>query len=227
MTTAPARTVLLDLDGTLVDSAALITEHLAAALVTAGGPVLAPAQLLPFVGPPFEEALPELGLTPVQTSATITAYRNSYDVVAATHTPLFPGVPALLQRLRDAGLRLAVATSKPELLARAIVDGVGIAPHFVLVGGSDHVAGRVGKAAVVASVLDRLDLDPRRSPVVMVGDRHHDVDGAAEHGIPTIGVAWGYAAPGELVGARHVVADMDELATVLTAPSALVGGEPR
>jgi phosphoglycolate phosphatase len=227
VTTAPRRTALLDLDGTLVDSAAVITEHLAAALVSAGGPALAPEQLLRFVGPPFEEALPELGLTDEQTSAAITAYRLSYDRVAATHTPLYPGVPTLLRRLRASGLRLAVATSKPEHLARRIVAGVGIDEHFVLVGGSDHVAGRVGKAAVVGSVLARLGLDPRREPVVMVGDRHHDVDGAAEHGIPTIGVAWGYAAPGELAGARQVVADLDELATILTAPSSLVSGQPR
>jgi phosphoglycolate phosphatase len=84
-----------------------------------------------------------------------------------------------------------------------------------LVGGADHVAGRVGKAAVVASVIERLGVDPAREPVVMVGDRHHDVDGAAEHGIPTIGVAWGYAEPGELDGARLVVTDVQKLAEAL------------
>jgi phosphoglycolate phosphatase len=213
---ARRRTALLDLDGTLVDSAALITEHLAAALAAAGGPRMAPDELRPLVGPPFEEALPALGLTEEQTAATIVAYRDSYDRVAATHTPLFPGIPALLQRLGAAGLRLAVATSKPEHLARRIVTGIGLAEHFALVGGADHVVGRVGKAAVVGSVLDRLVLDPGREPTVMVGDRHHDVDGAAEFGIPTIGVAWGYAEPGELHGARLIVADPAELAAALT-----------
>ena len=63
--------------------------------------------------------------------------------------------------------------------------------------------GRVGKAAVIGSVLRPAARSTRRrEPVVMVGDRHHDVDGAAEYGVPTIGVAWGYAEPGELVGAR-------------------------
>jgi phosphoglycolate phosphatase len=73
----------------------------------------------------------------------------------------------------------------------------------------------VGKAAVVGSVIERLGVDPAREPVVMVGDRHHDVDGAAEHGIPTIGVAWGYAEPGELDHARLVVTDLPELAEAL------------
>jgi phosphoglycolate phosphatase len=124
-------------------------------------------------------------------------------------------VPALLERLLEADLRLAIATSKPEQLARKIVGGVGLAGYIELVGGADHVAGRVGKAAVVGSVIERLGVDPAREPVVMVGDRHHDVDGAAEHGIPTIGVAWGYAEPGELDSARLVVTDVQKLAEAL------------
>ncbi len=214
--------MLLDLDGTLVDSASLITEHLAAAIATADVPTpFTPQQLRGLVGPPFETALPELGLTPAQTLATIAAYRISYDAVAATHTPLYPGVPELLGELGAAGLRLAVATSKPEHLAVRIVDGVGIAEHFSLVGGSDHAIGRVGKNKVVASVLERLNinpaLDPSRHDVVMVGDRHHDVDGAAEHGVPTVGVAWGYAEHGELAGAATVVDTLDALRKVLTS----------
>lgn len=213
------RTALLDLDGTLVDSAALITEHLAVALAEVGAPPFRPDQLRSLVGPPFEEALPALGLTPDQTAATIVAYRRSYDRVAATHTPLFAGVPVLLDRLTGAGLRLAVATSKPETTARGIITGLGLDPYFALVGGADHLGGRVGKAAVIGSVLARLAVDPRREPVLMVGDRHHDVDGAAEFGVPTIGVAWGYAEPGELRGAHLVVSDVDELGTLLTDDS--------
>lgn len=210
------RTVLLDLDGTLVDSASLITEHLAAALTEVGVPVSDPATLRWLVGPPFETALPELGLTGPQTVAAIARYRETYGAVASTTTPIYPGIPDLIADLRGAGLRLAVATSKPEPLARAIVAGVGLAEHMELVGGSDHAGGRMGKAAVVGSVLKRLGLDPTREPVVMVGDRHHDVDGAAAHHVPTIGVAWGYAEPGELHGARLVADTLQTLRTTLT-----------
>lgn len=209
------RTALLDLDGTLVDSATLITQHLAKALASVGAPVPTPEGLRTLVGPPFETALPALGLSLQQTEAVIMAYRESYDPVAATETPLYPGIPGLLERLHTSGITLAVATSKPEYLAGWITDGTGIDRWFRLVGGTDIAAGRRGKAMVVGSVLERLGLDPTRDPVVMVGDRHHDVDGAAEHGVPTIGVAWGYAEPGELSGARLVVADVDELAEAL------------
>jgi phosphoglycolate phosphatase len=209
------RTVLLDVDGTLVDSAPTIVEHLAAAIAEVGFPVPDAARLRRLVGPPFETALPELGLTPEQTARAIVAYRTSYDAVAATITPVYPGIPALLEQLREDGMRLATATSKPEELARKIIAGTGLASCFDLVGGADHVSGRVGKAAVVASVLERLRLDPARDAVVLVGDRHHDVEGAESHGVPTIGVAWGYADPGELDGARLIVSDIDELAEAL------------
>ena len=209
------RTVLLDVDGTLVDSATTIVEHLAAAIAEVGFPVPDGARLRKLVGPPFETALPELGLTQEQTAAAIVAYRNSYDAVAATVTPVYPGIPALLERLREDGMRLATATSKPEELARKIVAGTGLASYLDLVGGADHVSGRVGKAAVVGSVLERLGLDPAVDPVVLVGDRIHDVEGGAAHGVPTIGVAWGYAEPGELAGARLIVSDVDELADAL------------
>jgi phosphoglycolate phosphatase len=209
------RTVLLDVDGTLVDSATTIIEHLGAAIAEVGFPVPDAARLRRLVGPPFETALPELGLTPEQTARAIVAYRTSYDAVAATITPVYPGIPALLEQLREDGMRLATATSKPEELARKIVAGTGLASYFDLVGGADHVSGRVGKAAVVGSVLERLRLDPARDAVVLVGDRHHDVEGAAAHGVPTIGVAWGYADDGELAGARVIVSDIDELAEAL------------
>ncbi|MBA3905849.1 MAG: HAD hydrolase-like protein [Pseudonocardiales bacterium] len=213
---SPVRTVLLDLDGTLVDSAALITEHLAGALVAVGAEVPEPAVLRSMVGPPFETAMPAIGLSAEQTAAAIVLYRRTYDLVAARHTPLYAGVPELLDKLAAAGRRLVVATSKPETTARRIVDGVGIADRFALVAGADHVLGRVGKGAVIGSALDRLGLDPRTTPVVMVGDRHHDVDGAAEYSVPAIGVGWGYAEPGELAGARLIVDDLETLLVVLT-----------
>ena len=208
------RTVLLDLDGTLVDSAAVITEHLGAALTSIGAPVPGPEKLRTLVGPPFETALPELGLTEAEAAAVIIAYRSTYDGVAASSSPLFPDTLELLDRLRAQPYRLAVATSKPEHVARDIVRRKGLG-GVELVGGADHPLGRVGKAAVVGSVLERLGIYPPVDPVVMVGDRVHDVEGAAEHGVPTIGVAWGYAEPGELADALIVVADIDELLNAL------------
>ena len=206
------QTVLLDLDGTLIDSAPLITEHLSRALATVGRDA-APESLRPLVGAPLETALPALGLDPEQSRTVLTTYRASYDRVAPTNTTLFPGVRRLLEQLGH--LRLAVATSKREPIARELVRRVGIADRLALTGGADQAVGRIGKAAVVGSVLERLSLDPARTPVVMVGDRHHDVEGAAAHGVPTIGVRWGYGSADELAGARAVVEDADALVDAL------------
>ena len=217
------RTVLFDLDGTLVDSAALITHHLAGALRAVGAEVPSPTGLLSLVGPPFETALPAIGLTAEQTTAAIRHYRSTYDAVAAEQSTLFPGIPALLDKLGAAKLLLAVATTEPELTAGRILRALGLADRFALIGGSDPAAGRVGKGPVIASVLARLDIDPADSPIVMVGDRSHDIEGAMANGVPAIGVGWGYAEPGELAAARLVVPDLDALLGILTGDDAEIG----
>jgi phosphoglycolate phosphatase len=209
------RTALLDLDGTLVDSGALIVEHLAKAMTSIGVPVPEPTVLQTFVGPPFETALPAIGLDEEQTAAVIHAYRQSYDPVAAHATPIYPGVPETLARLQEAGLRLALATSKPEHLARRIAAGTGLDRFLSETVGADDTVGRVGKDKVVAEALRRLAIDPAADLVIMVGDRHHDVDGAAAHGVRCIGVGWGYALPGELAGAELVVEDLAGLEQAL------------
>ena len=220
------RTILFDLDGTLVDSAALITHHLAGALRAVGVEVPEPAGLMSLVGPPFETALPAIGLTAEQTTAAIRHYRGTYDAVAAEQSVLYPGIPALLDQLGAAGMQLAVATAKPERTADRILTGLGLADRFVLIGGADPAAGRVGKGPVIASVLARLELDPALCPVVMVGDRSHDVEGAIANGVPAIGVGWGYADPGELAAAQLVVADLDALLVVLTDDAAIWSARP-
>lgn len=223
--------MLLDLDGTLLDSATGITQHLSLALASVGS--THPASTLRWcVGPPFQTVMPELGLGPDQVLAAITEYRRTYDPVATTLSRPFPGIVKLLDRLRNNGIRLAVATSKPESLARDIVVGNGLAEYFEVIGGADLERGRTGKAAVLESVLFRLGgststgrsrpspvADPAAGPTrtVMVGDRLHDVHGAAAHGLSTIGVSWGYAEPGELLraGALCVVDTPEELCEVL------------
>ncbi|MDT8912550.1 HAD hydrolase-like protein [Amycolatopsis sp. PS_44_ISF1] len=217
------RTVLFDLDGTLADSAALITEHLALAITKIGGPRPAPEVLRTLVGPPLDTGLLAIGLSADQTRAARLAYDATYNPIAPTHTPVYPGIRELLARLRDAGMQLAVATSKPEPLAVRVAAGLGFSEFLTVVGGADEANGRGTKADVVASVLERLGLDPAHAPVVMVGDRHHDVDGAAAHGVPAIGVGWGYARPGELTGAVAVVPDVAALETVLLGPWAWAG----
>ncbi len=120
-------------------------------------------------------------------------------------TTLYDGMLDVLADLRERGLTLAVATSKPEYYAVPIVEHLGIAEFFATVGGDALDGSRDTKAKVIAEALRRLG-SPSPDEVLMLGDRSHDVDGARAHGIDCIGAGWGYATPGELVGAIEVFA---------------------
>ena len=213
---SPLRAVLFDLDGTLCDSEDGIVSHLGRALATVGLPVPGRDALRACVGPPWHHGLDLIGVPIDRVPDVIAAYRATYDDEAPGLAPPFPGVAEALARLHDAGLAMAVATSKPQHLAVRIVSGGPLARYLPTVVGADPDAGRHTKADSVAGALAAVRLD---GPVVMVGDRHHDVDGARAHGLDTIGVRWGTAAPGELeaAGALAVVDSPTQLADLLLA----------
>ncbi|WCO68365.1 HAD hydrolase-like protein [Iamia majanohamensis] len=216
---SPPAAVLFDLDGTLCDSEAGIVEHLAAAHATVGLPVPSRPVLRGCVGPPWSESLPAIGVPPDQVEPLITAYRATYDPAAPGLAVPFPGVADALGHLHGAGLALAVATSKPQHLATRIVVEGPLGRWFDEVVGADPAAGRHTKADVVGTALGSLGgLDA--TAVVMVGDRLHDVHGAAAHGVATVGVGWGCAEPGELeaAGAVEVVGSPEALVALLLGP---------
>jgi len=207
--------VLLDLDGTLSEAGPAIVAAVAVALEHVGADPLDERALRAFVGPPLEDsfaALPRMDERLVQEAVAV--YRASYDLLGS---PLYDGVVDALQALRGAGLRLALATSKPQVFAEQVVAAHGLAPLLDVVVGSDRPAGRRTKGDVVAAALERMQ--PCRAPV-MVGDREHDVLGATEHGVPCVGVLWGYgdAAELEAAGAVALARTPAELAALLTGP---------
>jgi phosphoglycolate phosphatase len=122
----------------------------------------------------------------------------------------------VLAVLQVSGVRMAVATSKPERYAIPIVEHLGLTEFFETVGGDELDGSLRTKALVIAKVLDRLG-SPDPDSVVMVGDRAHDVLGAREHGITCIGAGWGYGLPGELLdaGADPICAAPRELLAAL------------
>ena len=122
--------------------------------------------------------------------AAVAAYRADYTSRGWAMNRPFDGVPELLADLRDAGVRLAVATSKAEPTAHRILAHFGLDGYFEVIAGASVDGARSTKADVVAHALDQLAPLPER--VLMVGDRSHDVEGAAAHGIDTVVVDWGY-----------------------------------
>lgn len=213
-------TVLFDLDGTLTDPAVGITRSVAYALEQLGRPPLAAGELLRFIGPPIQEGFADVaGIATADVDRAVTAYRDYFAVTGIFENELYVGIVDVLQQLLGRGVRLAVATSKPTVFARRIVQHFAIAEFFEVVGGAELDGSRRHKADVIAHVLASLGEDTGR--VVMVGDREHDVLGAAVHGLPCIGVGWGYGSELELrnAGALAVVARVDDLAEFLLEES--------
>lgn len=212
--------VLFDLDGTLSDSARGITSSMRHALVHHGIDVPDDDVLNSFVGPPFRVALAGIGLDPSRIDDVVTTYRADYNAGRLFDNDVYPGVRDVLVALSEVGVSVAVATSKPQPPARRIVEHFGLQGYLTRgldgVFGADLERPHDTKADVIGRALASLQREPDAG-VVMVGDRLHDVEGAAQHGIATIGVAWGYAAPGELAeaGAVAIVESAADLASLL------------
>jgi phosphoglycolate phosphatase len=208
--------VIFDLDGTLTDSAHGVVSSFRHALAEVGAEIPGGDLASRVVGPPMHHTLRSMGLGEL-TDAAIAAYRADYTARGWAMNTLFDGIPALLADLRAAGVRLALATSKAEPTARRIVEHFGLDGHFEVIAGASVDGVRASKADVVAHALAQLEPLPER--VLMVGDRAHDVEGAAAHGIDAVVVGWGYGQAdfdgATAVGAIAHVSTVDDLREVL------------
>lgn len=211
--------VLFDLDGTIADSRLGIVRSLRFGFEQLGLPVPPDDELEACIGPPLVVALPRFGLDHDTVERLIVVYRSRYKPIGILEAELYPGMHALLHRLADAGLTLAVATSKPEPFAERIVDHFGLRRALRVVAGATFDETRMHKHDIIAHALAQLP-DATPGNTVMVGDRHHDVDGARRHGLPTIGVSWGFGSREELTaaGAWRLVDTAEEIEDLVTVP---------
>ena len=210
------KNVLFDLDGTLTDPAEGITNALMHAQRRLGMAVSPREKLFVFIGPPLIETfMSEWGLTRAEADRALVYYREHFGVKGLFENVPYEGIGETLADLRAAGLRLFVATSKPEPLSLRILEHFGLLPYFEAVAGSTMDEQRTKKGEVIAYALHSFHLDP--SETVMVGDRKHDVLGARENGLPCIGVLYGYGSREELTaaGAAALAADLDALSALL------------
>ncbi|MCU1675474.1 MAG: putative phosphatase [Frankiales bacterium] len=213
----PYATVLFDLDGTLTDPLDGIANSLAYALDKLGRPAVDRATVSRLIGPPYTEGYRTiLGMTAAEAEETIAVYREYFTDRGLFENTVYDGIPQVLRSLRAAGVRCAVATSKPQVFAARILEHFGLAGEFAFIAGATLDGVRSHKSDVVAHALSGLgDADP--AGAVMVGDRSHDVLGAAAHGVACIGVLWGYGDEAELrdAGAVEVAASPADLAALL------------
>jgi phosphoglycolate phosphatase len=209
--------VLFDLDGTLTDSAPGITASLADTFTALGRPVPDAAGLLAYVGPPLLESLKNFaGMSDLEALDALGTYRTVAQERDIIDNAVFPGIIGLLRSLKDAGIPLAVATSKPESRAVRILEHFGLDGYFDVIAGASEDESRSAKSDVVAYALERLRAqDVDLTHPVLVGDRAYDVEGAAANDVPTILVEWGYGSPAEAGGAMAIVHSTDQLRALL------------
>jgi len=217
--------VIFDLDGTLVDPAGGITGGISAALTQLGIRVPAPAQLDAMIGPKLSDSLLNIaGVPQEQLADVIRLYRAYYLETGIAQSRLYPGIPELIEEYAASGRSIAVATQKPEGLARIVLEHHGIASSFHFIRGSAadeaaHATAPRGKTEIVAAALT----DLRTQHAVMVGDRAQDVAGAMANGLDCIGVSWGFAPDGELqeAGAVAIVHSTTDLAAAVESMDAV------
>lgn len=225
--------ILFDLDGTLTDPKPGITACVQYALHKMGIEEPDLDKLEPFIGPPLLDSFHEFyGFDEEQGQQAIAYYRERFGVTGLFENEVYPGIGQLLEALKAAGKKLAVASSKPGVFVKRILEYFGLCTYFDVVVGSELDGTRAKKEEVVEEALYRLlpeelfqdimrrkGIEPERKydTVVMVGDRRFDVEGAKEFHIASVGVNYGYAAPGELssAGADVIVETVAELREVL------------
>ena len=208
------KVILFDLDGTLTDSGEGIMNSAAMVLERYGLPIPSREQLRVFIGPPLYETFQNFGISADQADNAVALYRSRYNTIGKFENAPYPGIRELLETLRSHGHRLFVATSKPEALSIEILEHFGLAQYFERICGASLDRSRSEKSAVIAYLLDTVG---NIQSAIMVGDTAFDVIGAATHGIPAIGVSWGYGKVQEMIdaGALAIAYDMPQLLQLL------------
>lgn len=210
--------IFFDLDGTITDPKEGITNSVAYALA-AFGIQEDPDRLTPFIGPPLTDSFMEFYHFDLPTAQkAVEKYREYFSTTGIFENRVFPGTQPLLAHLKEAGKTVCLATSKPEVFARQILEHFHIDGYFDEIVGSCLDGTRTKKGEVIAEVFRRLgDACPDKASCVMVGDRLHDIAGARENGLDSIGVTFGYGSEEELssAGATYIAHSFEELSQLL------------
>lgn len=208
------KNILFDLDGTLTDSGEGIINCAKLALEYFRLPVPDEHAMRVFVGPPLDETFVSFGVPRDRAEEAVRVFRSRYLTVGKFENKPYPGIREALQTLCEQGHSLYVATSKPEVTAVEILDKFDLSRYFVKICGATLDKSRSSKSSVIAYLLEQ-GVEPENS--VMVGDTAYDVLGAASHGIPTIGVSWGYGVVSDMeqAGAKAIAHTMEELVALV------------
>lgn len=207
--------LLFDLDGTLTDPFPGITNSILHSLARLGRPLPERNSLKWCIGPPLQKSFAQL-LNTEDTQlidSAVAHFRQYFSTNGLYENSVYDGILAALKQFKDQAHPLFVATSKPEIYARKILDHFELTPLFTGIHGSELNGIRSDKTELLCHLLKQQQLSPQ--DCVMLGDREHDMIGARSNGIKSVGVLWGYGSRQELLaaGADSCLEFTDQLIT--------------
>ena len=210
------KTAIFDLDGTITDSGPGIMNAIRYAVKKRGLPDVPEEVLRSFIGPPLKEQFRSVfGLSDDEGTIMVATYREYYGEKGIFENRVYDGVPEVFQKLQEAGVRILMATSKPEKYAKQIAEHFGFDKYFDFIGGACMDGRRTDKHDVIEYVIDSCKVC--RENTVMIGDRRHDMIGASKAGIRSIGVLYGYGSREELerAGADMIAVTPDDISKLI------------
>jgi phosphoglycolate phosphatase len=205
--------VFFDLDGTLTDSAKGILNAVEYALGKYGIVENNAETLNAFIGPPLHDSFVKYyGFDDKKADEAVAIYREYFSVKGLFENDVYDGVEEMLTKLKERGKKLVIATSKPEVFTFRILKHFDLERYFDFIAGATLDISRAKKADVIAYALEKVNPEDKEK-VIMVGDREHDVLGAKQNGLTSLGVLFGYGDVDELksAGADYIVKDVLEL----------------
>ncbi|MGB2401932.1 MAG: HAD family hydrolase [Akkermansiaceae bacterium] len=210
--------ILLDLDGTLTDPKVGILTSLQHALEQLGEEVPPMDELGWCIGPPLKDAFTKMfGEDQKERIAEgVRHFRERFGDVGLFENEVYPNIPEVLNGLREQDHALHIATSKPEVFARRILDHFELTEPFVSIHGSELDGTRSNKGDLIRHILEDQSIQSHES--VMIGDRKHDILGAINNDVAGVGVLWGYGSREELeeAGAKACIQEPFELIDIIS-----------
>ena len=206
-------TILFDLDGTLTDPGLGITNSVAYALKRWNIEVADRKSLYKFIGPPLQDSFAQYyGFSSEEALKAVDVYREYFREKGLYENEVYPGVEQMLKVLQEQGKTLILATSKPEAFAIKILQHFHLDGYFTVIAGATMDSSRSKKGDVIAYALKEAGVN-KLSKAVMIGDREHDIFGAKENGLDSIGVLFGYGDREELekAGATYIAPTVKDI----------------
>lgn len=205
-------TVLFDLDGTLTNPGQGITNSVAYALKKFGIEVEDRQELYKFIGPPlYESFMKYYGFSQEKAETAVSFFREYFRDTGIFENEVYGGITDLLEEIKNSGRKIVLATSKPEEFAKRVLSHFGLDKYFDFVAGATMDSSRVEKSDVIAYAIKESGCTGENA--VMIGDRLHDILGAKENGLDSIGVLFGYGSREELeeAGADYIAETVEEI----------------